>query len=128
MDWINSGIGYKKLLLGLGLAVIAVPAGIILAGFDPTEYNFYPKCLFYVATGMYCPGCGSTRAIHHLLNGRISQALGMNPLMFAAIPLIGGLLIFPKFARRPSVPLVVAIAVIFYGILRNLPEFSFLAP
>ena len=39
-----------------------------------------PPCLWHTATGMPCPGCGTTRAILGLLQGRFSAALAFNPL------------------------------------------------
>ncbi len=39
-----------------------------------------PSCLFKHLTGHPCCGCGSTRASHALLCGRLSEALSLNPL------------------------------------------------
>lgn len=39
-----------------------------------------------MATGWDCPGCGSQRAIHHLLHGEIGSAWRMNPLLILLIP------------------------------------------
>lgn len=52
------------------------------------EYNFFPPCPFYTLTGWRCPGCGSQRAIHQLLNGNVIAAWHYNPLMVAAIPYV----------------------------------------
>ena len=40
---------------------------------DPTGNAFFPKCMVYSATGLYCPGCGTQRALHHLLHARIAR-------------------------------------------------------
>lgn len=37
-------------------------------------------------TGWQCPGCGSQRAVHYLLNGHFAAAWQMNPLLLVAIP------------------------------------------
>ena len=37
-------------------------------------------------TGLDCPGCGSQRAIHHILNFNIIQALKANVLVVQFIP------------------------------------------
>ena len=54
--------------------------------FDPSSFGFFPKCPFYVMTGFDCPGCGSQRAVHHLLHGEFISAFSMNPILILAIP------------------------------------------
>ncbi len=70
--------------LGLFAAVTVVFAGIsgaaILFFFDPTKHNFYPLCQFHLLTGLYCPGCGATRASYQLLHGNFLTALHDNDL------------------------------------------------
>ncbi len=39
-------------------------------------------CLFRLLTGYYCPGCGGTRAVWHLLHGRILTSIRCHPLVF----------------------------------------------
>ena len=56
--------------------------------FDPSGNALFPKCPFKLATGWDCPGCGSQRAIHHLLNGEVTHAWHMNPLFLIAIPYV----------------------------------------
>lgn len=38
----------------------------------------FPKCPFRELTGLYCPGCGNTRSIIHLLEGHILTSLRYN--------------------------------------------------
>ena len=38
-------------------------------------------CLFYCATGIYCPGCGGTRAVKYLLEGNLLKSLWYHPLV-----------------------------------------------
>ncbi|MGL5683791.1 MAG: DUF2752 domain-containing protein [Marinifilaceae bacterium] len=64
------------------------------------EYGFFPPCPFYKLTGLQCPGCGSQRAIHSLLNGNITQAFGYNPLMVLSIPYLLGGYILRVFAKQ----------------------------
>jgi len=62
--------------------------------YNPIEVGFFPKCPVYQTTGYKCPGCGSQRAVHFLLNGQMSQALNANPLLVISIPyLLGGFLL-----------------------------------
>ncbi len=51
---------------------------------NPLDTPIFPKCGFYVATGYKCPGCGSQRAIHYLLNGEIVESIKQNPLLHIA--------------------------------------------
>ncbi|HEX8505093.1 MAG TPA: DUF2752 domain-containing protein [Hymenobacter sp.] len=54
---------------------------------NPAHYPF-PRCPFYVLTGLYCPGCGSQRATHALLHGRVVQAASFNLLAVLAVPVL----------------------------------------
>ena len=40
-----------------------------------------PPCLFLSLTGLYCPGCGGTRAIRFLLQGQLIKSLLYHPLV-----------------------------------------------
>ncbi|HEX4823149.1 MAG TPA: DUF2752 domain-containing protein [Candidatus Polarisedimenticolaceae bacterium] len=53
-----------------------------------------PACLWHAWTGLPCPGCGTTRALVHLLNGEVAAGFAMNPLaaLGAAGFVAGGLL------------------------------------
>lgn len=47
-------------------------------------------CLMDSLLGLYCPGCGGTRAVRALLKGELLQALWMHPLVpFAALLFCG---------------------------------------
>ena len=45
---------------------------------DPSEGGAFLPCPFRAATGLWCPGCGITRATHHLFRGDLVQALRYN--------------------------------------------------
>lgn len=45
-------------------------------------------CPFKLATGLDCPGCGGTRALHKLLTGHLVAALDFNVLAVLAFPFI----------------------------------------
>jgi len=134
------------LVVRVGLVLIAaagVVAGVYtLAVVPPTESSFYPRCISHSLTGLNCPGCGTTRALHALLNGRLVQALAYNPLAFIILPAVGWSLFQSVQSWRYRRPFIaqstaakwfaraLAIAVILFGVLRNLPWFPFtlLAP
>lgn len=69
--------------------IIAVAAVLIFLGVvDPVESKWVPHCLFKFATGYDCPGCGSQRAIHAMLHGRMADAWNYNALLLIALPFI----------------------------------------
>lgn len=87
--------------------------------FNPSDFKFFPRCPFLILTGYQCPGCGTLRGIHALLNLRFMDAMKLNPLMVASIPLIIVLLINKKIALHQWTPRVVFIIVILWWIFRN---------
>jgi hypothetical protein len=68
----------------VGFALVAA----VLFCFDPSNYRFYPICLFYKTTGLLCPGCGCLRAMHQLLHGHVSAAFHFNPLLVLSLPFL----------------------------------------
>lgn len=70
--------------------ILVLVGGLILlyAFYDPSAVSFFPRCPFYVLTGWYCPGCGSQRALHSLLHGKIGQAVNFNLMLVLYLPLI----------------------------------------
>jgi Protein of unknown function (DUF2752) len=70
------------MLLVAGLAALTV-----VWRFEPRGQFFYPRCWLYQTTGIKCPGCGATRALHALLNGDLQTAWRQNPLFVALLPL-----------------------------------------
>jgi Protein of unknown function (DUF2752) len=115
----------------------------VLKAVPPTPSSLYPKCQFHLLTGLHCPGCGMTRSLHHLFNGRLPEALQNNLLTFVALPFVVVMMFrslwywmwdlpFPsKNRKRPWLfPLAIGIGMTVYGIVRNLPfaEFECLRP
>lgn len=46
----------------------------------PVEYRI--PCLFHAATGLLCPGCGTTRSLTALLHGDLPSAFAYNQLIY----------------------------------------------
>ena len=69
--------------------VLVVIGGWVLYTFPPVTSGFYPQCVFKQATGLDCPGCGTTRALHALVHGRVGEAFRFNPMLFALM-IVGG--------------------------------------
>lgn len=89
-------MAFRKAWLASSAAVAAV-GGWVLYTFPPTDSPFYPQCVFHALTGLDCPGCGTTRALHHLLHGRIGEAFAFNPMLFVMLATF--LFALPSLAR-----------------------------
>ncbi len=44
-------------------------------------YKVWPDCFLYSYFGIYCPGCGGTRAVMALLEGRIWDSIYYHPIV-----------------------------------------------
>jgi hypothetical protein len=83
-------------------AVIAALATLYL--FAPASYPFYPRCAFYMLTGLQCPGCGGLRAAHAILHGDFSAAFHYNELLTLLSPValcLGSFAAIRKWQRKP---------------------------
>lgn len=125
----------NKRKTNLKLAIIAI-LGFFLYYLLNLYTGFAIFCPFHKFTGFYCPGCGITRLLFSLIKLDFYQAFRYNPLVF--ILLILGLIyliiktILKKLNIYITIPnyiwCILIMIVIIYGILRNIPEFSWLAP
>lgn len=77
----------SKIAIRVVAIVMAVALIVVYGSFNP-ESRFFPRCMFNLLTGLKCPGCGSQRALHALLNGDIGAAWGYNAMMVAFIPVV----------------------------------------
>ena len=123
----------KRIILTV-LAVFVVLLGVAVSfNFDPANPSlskFFPKCPFYTITGLKCPGCGSQRAIHALLNVDLARAAHYNALFLVAVPLIALYWIADLVKKRhpaldnvlshPITIIILLIAVVAWTILRNI--------
>jgi hypothetical protein len=116
-------------IFGLATLVIAVMA--VLFALDPARAGIFPPCPFHELTGWWCPGCGSTRALHQLLHGHLAAAFWLNPLAVLLLPPVGYLV--ARGERVPMRPIwiwALAGMIIVFGVLRNIPvhPFTMFAP
>jgi hypothetical protein len=68
-------------------------AATFLFAFDPSKNAVYPPCLLFKMTGIYCVGCGATRALYALLHGDVLTALHDNALIVGALPFLTWLVV-----------------------------------
>jgi len=120
-------------------AAVAIIA-LVLFFFDPARAPFYPVCLFHKMTGLLCPGCGSLRAMHHLLHGEWALAFRCNPLLIAsglvALALAARWVVQKRLGQTPAtvwhpmLPWWFVAVIIVFGVLRNLPFaiFAWMSP
>lgn len=103
---------------------------LLLVPLDNPHAKWLPKCMFHKYTGLYCPGCGATRACSALLHGDLKTSLHNNLLLIPGTLTATLLIVKPGVSLRR--PVAVAIVVIIFGftVLRNIPcaPFTLLAP
>ena len=114
------------------IILLELMAGIYFA-FSPACNNFFPKCPFHLLTGFDCPGCGSQRAVHALLHGKIGPAADYNLLLVISLPFLlvhfgykisgwrSGKARQWRVIYHPLFPKICFIAVVLFWIIRNTP-------
>lgn len=98
--------------------------------------KIYIPCPIKELTGFYCPGCGITRMFFSILCLDFYQAFRYNPLLFIAI--IPSIFLYIDYLNNKEKSIYkkipqkfwyfLIIILLIYGVLRNIPIFSFLAP
>ena len=92
----SAWVGPRRSLPAVGL--IGVCAAAALTELSADEGQVF--CPYRLATGGWCPGCGGTRALKHLVRGDVGQSLAMNPwttvLFVQALAISVGLLAKPS--------------------------------
>ncbi|MCF7708830.1 MAG: DUF2752 domain-containing protein [Verrucomicrobia bacterium] len=126
----------RALLISV-IIFILVPACIVVYVYPPQQNAFYPSCFFNRTTGLYCPGCGTLRALHYVLHGQIVSAIRSNLMFVILAPLfcwfVVRLVFFNARDDKQGVVfggnrlflLILAYGVLFFWILRNLPWMPF---
>ena len=101
--------------------------------------NLGIPCIFNLITGLHCPGCGISRMFLSLASLDFKSAFGYNAYIMTVGPIA---LIFvirhyvlyilkgqKNSGKFETVLLIIAfVLMIIFSILRNLPQFAFLAP
>lgn len=119
----------RALVVVLVLALLMV-LGFIYYALDPSTSALFPRCAFQSLTGYKCPGCGSQRAIHALLNGDVAGAFRYNALLMISVPWIalclyaeGQRVRNPRLYARLNAPLLIWLflaMVLLWWLLRNI--------
>ncbi|MCR5747437.1 MAG: DUF2752 domain-containing protein [Lachnospiraceae bacterium] len=108
-----------------------IAGGVLAAYLLFRQYTgFAIPCVFNTVTGLKCPGCGVTRMLTALMHLDIKGAYAANPFLLVTGPFVFFEILYEfliphgnkTFHRINNVLLVIyAIALIIFGIIRNLP-------
>lgn len=123
------------------LLFFAVAVGAVLAIIVPGLTRLVPPCAFRELTGLYCPGCGTGRAMTALVHGDLATALKMNAFAVIVVGpvLLGvtrdalealGLPVWSRIGWRPMWGWLFLGFVLAFWIARNIPAWplTVLAP
>jgi hypothetical protein len=125
----TSGLMKLRFITG-AMAVASLLTCAAVYNFPPGEYSFYPRCPFFAATHLLCPGCGATRALYWLLHGHLGTAWHYNALFTLLGPVALGWLAFccyrvmrygqvPKMAIPRTVTACLIVATVLFAVARN---------
>jgi len=130
-------VNFRKIITWVSLFVLFLILAFFYRKYNPEGNVLFPKCPFKEITGFKCPGCGSQRAIHHLLNFDVLAATRENVILVISIPyiLLGvffdsvktptpAMLKARKFLFGQKAIMVILLIIIGFWILRNLPYFN----
>ena len=113
----------KKKILIYSLIFFGLLAGITVYFVDPSEHPLIP-CWLHELTGLECPGCGITRAVHCLLHFEFRQAFKYNAFFCLSLILVliyGIIKIgYKQFEIKTSWLCIYLISLILFTIIRNL--------
>jgi hypothetical protein len=122
----------RKRLKILFFSIISLVLLLIYGLINPTSSQFFPKCPVKSLTHYDCPGCGSQRAVHALLNFEFREAFRQNALLVLALPYLA-LSVVLNVMKAPSekmlrwrnvlfghhATLIILVIVIGFAVLRN---------
>lgn len=120
----------KSLIISISVIILIYISHFLITGTGI-------PCLIKKFTHHYCPGCGITRMCMSILSLDFYQAFRYNPLVFTYLILY---IIYittnitrnhlkkPRISLNNGIYAILIIVAIAFGILRNLSNFSYLAP
>lgn len=128
----------RRAAVPLGVLAGVVAAFAYVGSVDPNTPGHYPVCPLLKYSGVYCPGCGGLRSAHAFAHGHLGAALGLNALAVAGFVLFAVLwtVWLSRTLRgrafevrlRPVSWWAIGAMVLLFGVARNLPFGSALAP
>lgn len=128
----------RSIAAPLGVAAAAVGGAVLLHVRDPRASTYLP-CPFHALTGLWCPGCGATRALGDVTRGDVSAAASSNVL--AVVLAVGAVAVWalwfrarwtgaslslPRINRPTTIALIAALVV--FTVVRNTAWGTAIAP
>ncbi len=127
-------------ILPMAAAAACCAAVLYVAASD--EHTWLPGCAFHTLTGLWCPGCGLTRAARAAMHGDVRAAMSHNVLApaFALALLVAWWQWWRQVRGRPRLewvrrlpawlPAAAASVLVVFAVARNVPvaPFDSLAP
>jgi len=122
----------------IGIWLLLIAGAVYLFVFEPGKSGFFPLCPFRLFTGLTCPGCGTTRALHELVHGHFLAAFMLNPLLLLSLPfVVYAFLRYSAIAPQGSVPprnalpapyiYAIFFVIVGFWIFRNTPFYPFVS-
>ncbi|HXQ74486.1 MAG TPA: DUF2752 domain-containing protein [Pyrinomonadaceae bacterium] len=122
----------------IGIWLLLIAGAVYLFVFEPGKTGLFPLCPFRFFTGLTCPGCGTTRALHQLVHGHFTAAFMLNPLLLVALPfLLYAFLRYSVITLRGHIPprnalpapyiYAIFFVVVSFWIFRNMPFYPFVS-
>uniref|UniRef100_UPI004055EB1F DUF2752 domain-containing protein n=1 Tax=Alistipes sp. TaxID=1872444 RepID=UPI004055EB1F len=126
-----SAFSSRAVVLFLLLAALLL-LFFLYRSFDPSSSRLAPKCPFKFFTGLDCPGCGSQRALHALLQGNFVEAFWYNPFLWLVMPYLLALLLtmflgegtsrtLYSWLRSRTIVYLYLLMFLFWWVFRNTP-------
>ncbi|HKU76141.1 MAG TPA: DUF2752 domain-containing protein [Pyrinomonadaceae bacterium] len=133
----SSELMYRRSTV-IAIWLLLFAGSVYLFLFEPGKTGFFPPCLFRALTGLTCPGCGSTRAMHQILHGHFVAAFMLNPLFLLAIPFLlyalfrySVVVMRGETPRRNTLPASyiygLFVIVVSFWVFRNTPFYPFVS-
>jgi Protein of unknown function (DUF2752) len=126
----------KLRLLAGSYCVLSIVGVLFLALIDPETAAYIPVCPCRLLTGLYCPGCGSLRAIHAITRLRFDRAFAYNSLFVVLSPLLLWYFAISlatafrgpdkiRFSLPPALGKALLGVILAYFVIRNIPAYPF---